>query len=72
MEPLLARLAAAGVPMHAFSNYPAWWRLIEGKLGLSRYLEWTFVSCHGPLRVGGLVLLACTVPAGGARGEAVQ
>ena len=53
MEALLGRLAAAGVQVHAFSNYPAWWRLIEDKLRLSRYLDWTFVSCHGPMRVGG-------------------
>lgn len=34
------------------------WRLIEDKLRLSRYLDWTFVSCHGPLRVraGGIGL----------------
>ena len=32
------------------SNYPSWWRLIEGKLSLSRYLRWTFLSCEGPMR----------------------
>ncbi|PRW56908.1 Haloacid dehalogenase-like hydrolase superfamily isoform 1 [Chlorella sorokiniana] len=50
MEALLERLATAGVRMHAFSNYPAWWRLIEDKLRLSRYLDWTFISCQPPLR----------------------
>lgn len=50
MEALLERLAAAGIRMHAFSNYPAWWALIEERLGLSRYLQWTFVSCEGPLK----------------------
>jgi hypothetical protein len=52
MQPLLGRLAAAGYPMHAMSNYPVWWRHIEAKLGVGRYLEWTFVSCEGPMRVG--------------------
>lgn len=31
--------------MHAFSNYPIWYRLIEERLSLSRFLAWTFVSC---------------------------
>lgn len=46
MEPLLRRLHDAGYSQHAFSNYPTWYRLIEDKLALSRYLEWSFVSCH--------------------------
>jgi len=45
MEELLAGLAGAGLEMHALSNYPEWWRLIEEKLTLSRFLEWSFVSC---------------------------
>jgi HAD superfamily hydrolase (TIGR01509 family) len=45
IEPLLAELAAAGHPMYALSNYPVWYRLIDDKLGLSRYLSWQFVSC---------------------------
>ena len=51
MEALLQRLSAGGATMHAFSNYPSWWRMIEGKLELSRYLEWTFVSCQAPIKV---------------------
>ncbi|MEZ4458431.1 MAG: HAD family phosphatase [bacterium] len=48
MEPLLQDLAAQGVPMHTLSNYPVWWKMIEEKLNLSRYVSWTFVSCdHG-------------------------
>lgn len=43
---LLAELKAVGVPMYALSNYPIWWQLIEDKLELSRYLDWSFVSCH--------------------------
>lgn len=50
MEVLLQRLAASGAQVHAFSNYPAWWQMIEDKLRVSRYMEWTFVSCQGPLR----------------------
>jgi HAD superfamily hydrolase (TIGR01509 family) len=45
IEPLLLDLRAAGVPMHALSNYPHWYLLIERRLGLSRFLEWSFVSC---------------------------
>ncbi len=50
MEPLLADLHAAGHTIHALSNYPAWYRLIDEKLGLSRYLSWTFVSCKTGVR----------------------
>lgn len=49
MPELLERLAQAGYEMHAFSNYPVWHRNIENKLNLGRYLEWTFVSCEGPM-----------------------
>jgi hypothetical protein len=62
MEELLQRLAAGGAHMHAFSNYPEWYRLIEGKLQLSRYLEWTFVSCQGPLKASWACFLAFTGP----------
>lgn len=50
VEPLLAELRDAGTPMHAMSNYPCWYRWIEERLGLGRYLEWTFVSCETGLR----------------------
>ncbi|KAL4452447.1 hypothetical protein ABPG75_008109 [Micractinium tetrahymenae] len=50
MEALLQRLAAAGAELHACSNYPAWWQLIEERLALSRYLRWTFISCQGPMK----------------------
>ena len=36
--------------MHALSNYPEWYRWIEERLGLSRYLSWTFVSCQTRVR----------------------
>jgi HAD superfamily hydrolase (TIGR01509 family) len=45
LEDLLAELCDAGCAMHAFSNYPVWYQLIEQRLKLSRFLDWTFVSC---------------------------
>ncbi|CAI5481127.1 unnamed protein product [Closterium sp. Yama58-4] len=50
MEPLLATLNAHGFATHAFTNYPPWYHMIEDKLRLSRYLQWTFVSCHMGVR----------------------
>jgi HAD superfamily hydrolase (TIGR01509 family) len=50
MQELLAELKMAEYPIHAFSNYSTWYRLIEESVGLSRYLEWTFVSCHMGIR----------------------
>ena len=45
VQPLLEALAEQGVPMYALSNYPEWFRIIERKLRVSRYLGWRFVSC---------------------------
>ena len=50
IEELLAELRGADLNMHAFSNYPVWYRLIEERLSLSRFLDWTFVSCLTGLR----------------------
>ncbi len=50
MEPLLARLAQAGHAMHVLSNYPIWYRWIEERLAISRYVPWSFVSCQLGLR----------------------
>jgi HAD superfamily hydrolase (TIGR01509 family) len=50
MQALLGELARERVPMHALSNYPVWYRIIEESLGLSRYLEWSFVSCETGVR----------------------
>ena len=50
IEELLVELKARGVPMHAFSNYPVWWRDVEQATGLSRWLQWSFVSCDLGLR----------------------
>ena len=45
LEELLAELRATESAMHAFSNYPVWYQLIEERLRPSRFLDWTFVSC---------------------------
>jgi FMN hydrolase / 5-amino-6-(5-phospho-D-ribitylamino)uracil phosphatase len=50
IEPLLVALSARGVEMHTLSNYPEWYAWIEERLGLSRYVRWTFVSCRTGLR----------------------
>ena len=50
VEGLLAELRDAGFTMHAFSNYPVWYRLVEERLSPSRFLDWTFVSCITGLR----------------------
>ena len=50
MEACVADLRAAGHAVHTLSNYPLWYRTIEEKLKLSRYVEWTFVSCITGLR----------------------
>lgn len=50
MPQLLAELKATGADLHAFSNYPNWYLAIERKLGISKYLPWTSVSCNTALR----------------------
>ena len=50
MPELLARLSAQGYEMHAVSNYPTWHRNIEEKLTVSKYLQWSFISCEGPMQ----------------------
>jgi HAD superfamily hydrolase (TIGR01509 family) len=50
MQQLLEDLHTAGHPMHALSNYPVWYQLIEEQLKLSRFLQWTFVSAETGLR----------------------
>ena len=55
MEGLLESLREAGYECHALSNYPSWWQMIESKLRLSRYLNWSFISCEGPMKVRSLV-----------------
>lgn len=50
VEALLEALRRAGVPMVALSNYPAWYRLVEERLRLSRFLSWERVSCATGVR----------------------
>lgn len=50
MEVLVAELHAAGYQLHALSNYSTWYRIIEEKLKLSRFVHWTFVSAATGLR----------------------
>ena len=50
MQELLVELSQAGVEMHALSNYPVLYRLIDEKLGLSRWVKFSFVSCETRVR----------------------
>jgi HAD superfamily hydrolase (TIGR01509 family) len=50
IEDLLGELRNRQVEMHALSNYPVWWQLIEDRLGVSRFVQWTFVSCKTGVR----------------------
>lgn len=50
IEGLLTDLREANIQMHTLSNYPVWYEVIESSLNLSRYLPWTFVSCHTGVR----------------------
>lgn len=45
VEELLHALKENGYEIHAFTNYPVWYQIIEEKLKLSTYLSWTFCSC---------------------------
>ncbi|KAG8380293.1 hypothetical protein BUALT_Bualt06G0000600 [Buddleja alternifolia] len=45
VEELLGDLKKMGYEMHASTNYPIWYELIEEKLNVSTYLSWTFCSC---------------------------
>uniref|UniRef100_A0ACD5ZY30 Uncharacterized protein n=1 Tax=Avena sativa TaxID=4498 RepID=A0ACD5ZY30_AVESA len=46
VEDILCSLKQNNYEVHAFTNYPVWYQLIEEKLKLSKYLSWTFCSCH--------------------------
>ncbi|KAL5538524.1 hypothetical protein UlMin_046095 [Ulmus minor] len=50
VEELLCSLRQNNYEMHAFTNYPIWYEMIEDKLQLSRYLSWTFCSCKNGKR----------------------
>ncbi|VAH94380.1 unnamed protein product [Triticum turgidum subsp. durum] len=50
VEDILCSLKQNNYEVHAFTNYPVWYQLIEEKLKLSKYLSWTFCSCHIGIR----------------------
>jgi HAD superfamily hydrolase (TIGR01509 family) len=50
MENVLQELHAQELEMHLMSNYPIWYRMLDEKLKLTRYLPWTFVSCETGFR----------------------
>eukprot|EP00276_Gloeochaete_wittrockiana_P013575 CAMPEP_0184332288 /NCGR_PEP_ID=MMETSP1089-20130417/1480_1 /TAXON_ID=38269 ORGANISM="Gloeochaete wittrockiana, Strain SAG46.84" /NCGR_SAMPLE_ID=MMETSP1089 /ASSEMBLY_ACC=CAM_ASM_000445 /LENGTH=233 /DNA_ID=CAMNT_0026655581 /DNA_START=221 /DNA_END=922 /DNA_ORIENTATION=+ len=50
IEDLLRELVASGVEMHALSNYPDWYKMVDKRLGLSQYVQLTFVSCSTGVR----------------------
>jgi len=50
MQELLTSLTSRGVEMHALSNYPHWYELIEERLQLSRYMQLSFISCRTGVR----------------------
>uniref|UniRef100_A0A2P2KZ14 Uncharacterized protein n=1 Tax=Rhizophora mucronata TaxID=61149 RepID=A0A2P2KZ14_RHIMU len=45
IEALLCALKQNNYEMHAFTNYPIWYSMIEEALNISRYISWTFCSC---------------------------
>lgn len=49
MEALVGELAS-GAELHALSNYTPWYRMIEQRTSLSRFVQWSFVSCDTGLR----------------------
>ena len=50
MRELVGQLAQAQVEMHALSNYPILYRLIDEELELSRWVKLSFVSCETRVR----------------------
>ncbi|XP_068667252.1 flavin mononucleotide hydrolase 1, chloroplatic-like [Aristolochia californica] len=50
IKSLLLRLKRNCYEIHAFTNYPFWYMMIEEKLKLSAYLSWTYCSCNSGKR----------------------
>jgi HAD superfamily hydrolase (TIGR01509 family) len=50
MEKLLADLRTHGLPIHLLSNYAPWYEWIETQLQVSRFAEWSCVSCDTGVR----------------------
>ncbi|KAK9087893.1 hypothetical protein Syun_030287 [Stephania yunnanensis] len=51
VEALLKDLKENSYEMHAFTNYPDWYMMIEDKLKVSTYMSWTFCSCMTDIAV---------------------
>jgi HAD superfamily hydrolase (TIGR01509 family) len=50
MDAMLRELAERGVEMHLLSNYPPWYELCDERLGVSRWVRPSFVSCKTGVR----------------------
>jgi HAD superfamily hydrolase (TIGR01509 family) len=50
VEALLGELSARGVEMHALSNYPELYSVMDREVGLSRFVQPTFVSYRTRVR----------------------
>ena len=50
IKELLEQLKEQNIEMHDLSNYPVWYRLVEERTQLSRWLKWSFVSCKTQVR----------------------
>lgn len=68
--PLLERLALHDrAERHTLSNYPEWYVWIEDKLRVSRFVQWSFVSCTAGLRKPDPALYAHVLETLGVRAE---
>lgn len=50
MPELLKELRSRKVSMHALSNYPEWYQLVEERLAVSELVPLTFISCRTGFR----------------------
>lgn len=50
VEDALRQAQIHGTPMYALSNYSVWYEVIDEATGLSRFLDWSFVSCKTGVR----------------------
>lgn len=72
VEEILTRLRAGSVELHTASNYPCWWREIEARTRLSRFVAWTFVSSElGARKPDARFFEAMTERLGASPGECV-
>lgn len=71
MQALLTELRDADIEIHALSNYPVWWQVIERTCELSRWLQWSFVSCDTGVRKPDLAAYEGPLEALGVQAEQV-